>query len=523
MRRILFIGFLWFFSSVFLYSQDPQRIINSLDTQLTDINAATLDSIKNDLLSRYILDFRVLGKENAIDSLNTRINRILKKDTPAVFATNTLATTTRKKESGNNLLSGNTKQDTQDTSIRKIIDHTLFISDSVTYAMIVNKSVPLLEPVYFDSFSHTDFFNYFNIPEVSFRKEVPELFKVNENLIHGEEQLLFRNKLRRRTINYISVSRPELIGSYNISHYNDFSKDIEKAREKELTLNVDQYLLNPIIGSTTDDLLKPKGKGPWSSNGKLSVQFSQYYVTKNWYKGGDPNASLLSIFEYYKNYNNNKLTWDNNLDVKIGFFNSGNDTLRAFRVNNDVFRINSRLGYQSFIDKWYYSINGELNTSMFTSYAGTNSNEVVTAFLSPTRIFMSLGMDYRFNANTSILIAPAAYKLIFLTSDMIDPLTVGIEKGKSSNSVGYLVQAKINWKFTKEISVASDFHLFSTYDFKNVEFNWETTANFIINRYLSTRLSLNMRFDNTPKKTTRSEKNKLQIQEQLSFGFHFRF
>jgi hypothetical protein len=166
---------------------------------------------------------------------------------------------------------------------------------------------------------------------------------------------------------------------------------------------------------------------------------------------------------------------------------------------------------------------------MFTGYAGTNSSEIVTAFFSPTRIFTSLGLDYRYNKNTVASIAPLAHKLIFLISDRIDPLSVGIANGKSSRSFGYMLQAKTNWQFTREISVNSNFNLFSTYDVKNVEFNWETVGNFTINRYLSTRLSLNMRFDNTPKKPDKTskknqyEKPKLQMQEQLSLGFYYKF
>ena len=144
------------------------------------------------------------------------------------------------------------------------------------------------------------------------------------------------------------------------------------------------------------------------------------------------------------------------------------------------------------------------------------------SFMSPTRIFMGLGVDYRYSKNTFVAISPVAYKLIFITNDEIDPETVGIAEGKSSNNWGFMLQAKLNWKFTREINVNSNFSLFSKYTCDEVEFNWEIVGNFIINRYLATRLALNMRFDNTPKSTS-SDKNKLQIQEQLSFGFNYKF
>lgn len=406
--------------------------------------------------------------------------------------------------------------------ISKEIKKTETIADSLTAQALKTGKEAVLEPIYFDSINHSDFLNYIHTSKLEYNSTTDTT--KNNPLSRKTDIFLFQNKQRRRTVNALAISHPELIEYYNLSVYDSRSRDIRQSGKGAVLVDIDEYRAAPVFEKLSD-FLKPKKQSNWSSNGKLNIQFSQYYVTKNWYKGGEPNATLLSLLEYYKDYNNNdKLIWNNGLDVKIGFFNSGNDTLRAFRVNNDVFQITSRLGYQTFLKKWYYSLYGEFNTCMFTGYAGTNSSEVVTAFLSPTRIFMSLGLDYRYNKNTSVLIAPLAYKLIFLTSDKIDPLTVGITSGKSSNSFGYMLQAKTNWKFTREISVNSNFNLFSTYDFKNVEFNWETTGNFTINRYLSTRLSLNMRFDNTPKKTDKNyEKPKLQIQEQLSFGFYYKF
>jgi hypothetical protein len=267
--------------------------------------------------------------------------------------------------------------------------------------------------------------------------------------------------------------------------------------------------------------MNKKESSPWKFKGNLAVQLSQYYVTKNWYKGGSANATFLAMFDYNISFNKNRILWDNDFDIKIGIYNTTEDSIRAFRVNNDVFKISSLFGYQiKEGSKWYYSAGVDFNTSMFTGYKGTNSNEVVTAFLSPTRIFLSLGIDYRHSARTNVRIAPVAYKVIFLPDERIDPLSVGIDSTKKcAHYPGYMLQANLNWKFTREIVVTTDFEFFSTYNCKNIELDWEIVGKFIINRYLSTRLSLIMRFDNTPK----NEDAKIQIQEQLSFGFSYVF
>ncbi len=78
------------------------------------------------------------------------------------------------------------------------------------------------------------------------------------------------------------------------------------------------------------------------------------------------------------------------------------------------------------------------------------------------------------------------------------------------------------WKFSNDVNLESSFDIFSPYSFENVELDWETVGNFVINRYLSTRLSLNLRYDSTPMSTD-YDSPKLQIQEQLSFGFNYVF
>jgi hypothetical protein len=54
-----------------------------------------------------------------------------------------------------------------------------------------------------------------------------------------------------------------------------------------------------------------------------------------------------------------------------------------------------------------------------------------------------------------------------------------------------------------------------------VEIDWEIVTNFTVNRYLSTRLAINPRYDNTVI-LPNNEKAKIQFKELLSFGFSYR-
>lgn len=354
---------------------------------------------------------------------------------------------------------------------------------------------------------------------VSYHKEAKP--KAKTSFEKKYEGMVFQDRLKHRALYKIASNKPELIDFYGLKPY-DYSLDRVQPRSRRIHVEgVDSPETAPGL-FTLQKPKKEKENKPWTLKGNLAVQFSQYYVTDNWHKGGSPYATFLTIFDYDINYKKNRWLWENAFDVKIGFYNTTEDTIRAFRVNNDVLKTSSRIGYQaSWAPKLYYSAAIDFNTSVFKSYKKTNSNEVVTSFLSPTRCFFSLGLDYRHSKNTTVRVSPVAYKVItLLRSTEVDPLSVGLDSTQYHTGYpGYMIQAKLNWKFSREIQITSDFDLFSSYDCRNIEFDWETVGKFTINRYLSTRLSLIMRFDNTPK----NENAKIQIQEQLSFGFSYNF
>lgn len=377
----------------------------------------------------------------------------------------------------------------------------------------------LFFPVIFDSIKASDLQPYFVAPTVSFKKNTDLSLKKTRFQEDYEKSLVYE-KIQRNSVYRLSKDMPEYIEYYNLQPYN---KELDRitVEEREIRISGLEPMSDaPELGDIRK-FLKQKENSPWKFFGNLAVQFSQYYVTENWYKGGTPNATLLGLFEYNIDYEKERFLWENDFDVKIGFYNTSEDTIRAFRVNNDEFKISTLAAYQTwFSKKVYYSAAVDFNTCLFTGYKKTNSNEVVSAFLSPTRTFFSLGMECRYNKKTSIRVSPFAYKLLFSVDDRLDPLHIGLDSTEHHvGYLGYLIQAKIDWKFSKEINLTSKISFFSSYNAKNIELDWEVVGKFIINRYLSTRLSLIMRYDNTPK----DEIAKIQVQEQLSFGFNYVF
>jgi len=76
-----------------------------------------------------------------------------------------------------------------------------------------------------------------------------------------------------------------------------------------------------------------------------------------------------------------------------------------------------------------------------------------------------------------------------------------------------------SYAYAREIQIDSRLSFYTNYE--KVEIDWEIVGNFTINRFLSTRISLNPRYDNT-QILAAGDKARLQFKELLSFGFSYR-
>ena len=80
----------------------------------------------------------------------------------------------------------------------------------------------------------------------------------------------------------------------------------------------------------------------WLHNVGPSLQFSQAYVSKNWYQGGNNHLALL--FNFYWNVNLNpvyhpNLLFQSSLSYKLGLNSTPQDEVHSYSISEDVFAI----------------------------------------------------------------------------------------------------------------------------------------------------------------------------------------
>lgn len=260
----------------------------------------------------------------------------------------------------------------------------------------------------------------------------------------------------------------------------------------------------------------------WTHKGNGYLQFTQHYISDNWYKGGESTNALLSGLILEANFDDRqRLEFENKLEIKLGFVTAPSDTVHKYKTNADLFRLNSKLGVKAF-KNWYYTLAGEFKTQFFANYK-TNTNDMISNFLSPAQLDITLGMDFKQNKKNyslSLLGSPLAYTFMYISnSRIIDPSSFNVDKGhKTANLFGSKFTGNLTWKIIPSIVWESKLEYFTTYD--TVIASWENTFNFVLNRYLSTKLFVHARYDDGVK-LTEENRTYFQLQELLSFGLNY--
>lgn len=286
--------------------------------------------------------------------------------------------------------------------------------------------------------------------------------------------------------------------------------------------------------SPSDKLPLPAGDGNygivvrkpnfWNFKTNFSLQFTQSYVSDNWYKGGESHNALLAATVIEANYNNQrKLTFDNKLEMKLGFQTSHNDEKHKYKTNSDLLRLTNKLGLRA-VKHWYYTIMLQSWTQFYKGYKA-NDEKVYSDFMSPFESLLSLGMDYqqstrngRFKVNATL--SPLALKLKYVgRPSLIKDFGVSSGKHHSKWEYGSNVTVNYAWNIVKNVSWSGRIYFFT--DYSSTQLEWENTFNLSINRYLSARVFLFPRFDDSRK---RSEgQSNFEFNELLSLGLNVNF
>lgn len=266
----------------------------------------------------------------------------------------------------------------------------------------------------------------------------------------------------------------------------------------------------------------------WLHTFNASVQFSQAYISPNWYQGGNDALSMIGTVAYGVKLNRKfypKLLAEADVSYKLALTSAPDDSLRKYSITEDLFQLNAKGGFKA-LKNWFYTVTLNFKTQFFNNYP-VNSRKLAAGFLSPGELNLGLGMTYdlvrpknRVTLNASI--SPVSWNLKTCTDHRLDPTTVGIDSGhRTKSQIGSSTEIKFHWGITRDIDYDSRIFAFTQYEDSQID--WENTINFSINRFLSTQLYVHLRYDSTTPRADDSKWHRWQLKEILSLGFQYKF
>lgn len=249
----------------------------------------------------------------------------------------------------------------------------------------------------------------------------------------------------------------------------------------------------------------------WDKGGKGALQFSQAAL-KNWSAGGENALALNMSFNYFMNYDDEKLSWKNNLDVAYGLQIKGGESQKT----DDKIDFTSDFGYEAG-KNWNYSLMYGFKTQMTNGYADTAK---ISTFMAPAYMLISAGMAYIPGEKFSFLISPVTGKMTFVLDPLLSAAgSFGVDAGKKSRAEfgGF---AKIGFKtdIMENVNFDTKCELFANYFAApfSVDVNWDIMLGLKVNDFLSANISTQLIYD-------RDVTTAIQFKEIFTFGLSFDF
>ncbi|MCD8303587.1 MAG: DUF3078 domain-containing protein [Prevotellaceae bacterium] len=321
------------------------------------------------------------------------------------------------------------------------------------------------------------------------------------------------------------VTRPSLVGitEEHILQEPRLKRGVEEPLGNEVRLT-DMVVPVDLSGTFNEPvIIQPHRPRFWTVKGSGSLQATQSYYSDNWYQGGEANYAALSTLTIEADFDNQqKLQWDNKLELQLGFQTSS-DTVHQVKVTSNLLRYTTSLGYQAAKD-WYYTCSLVSYTQLMRYY-DTNAYTYSTQFASPLDITLSLGMTYKFETrggkfSGSLQLSPIAYNMRYVGVDSLRE-HYSVPDGKNAyHNFGPSLSLSYTLQLLRNVSWESRLYYFTNLSYVDLE--WENTFSFTINRYLSAKLFVYPRFDDSSP-AYKGRHGYLMLKQWLSLGLSFDF
>ena len=171
---------------------------------------------------------------------------------------------------------------------------------------------------------------------------------------------------------------------------------------------------------------------------------------------------------------------------------------------------------------------------MGNGYAyGDDSRELISKFLTPGYLNLSVGIDYKPNDHISVYYSPVAGKMT-LVNDTTFSVRYGVDPGvKTRFELGSSFKGSVNYSLLNDkLTLKSTLDLFTPYNetFGNIDVNWDVLVGLNVTSLLTVTFQSTLKYDDDIKTyitdaagNTEIRGARVQFKEILGVGLSYKF
>jgi len=200
----------------------------------------------------------------------------------------------------------------------------------------------------------------------------------------------------------------------------------------------------------------------WKLGGNYRLTLGQSSLN-NWAGGGDEfSLSVNSGVMLFARHKHKKFTWDNSLELGMGYLRSSS---LGSRKNDDKIDLISRHNYY-LAPRLNVGTMVNFRTQFINGYSYTDSSKTMASgFMSPAYLLVSEGLDFKPNKRLNMFLSPLTSRWVIVNNDSLRSIgAFGVDSGKSViNQLGAFATFNYNADFNKYVNYRMRLDMFSNY------------------------------------------------------------
>jgi hypothetical protein len=264
----------------------------------------------------------------------------------------------------------------------------------------------------------------------------------------------------------------------------------------------------------------------WKHAFESSLSFNQASFSDNWTAGGVNSLGFSGLINYKANYLKGKHSWDNQIDLLLGFLNTSDV---GFRKNNDRIYLDTKYGY-AISSKWNLYSSFNVLTQFAKGYKYDKDSldrdvaSLISEFMAPGFFTLSLGFEYVPKPYFKMRLSPFAPRLTVVNNTDLY-LNVennyGVDIGETTRWEWLAVQifAEFDKDLRENVNLKFKYLLFAnleTLELNKIDHRLDAILTFKIARYFNVNLSGILVYDY-------DQDDEVQLSQTLGIGFVYTF